>query len=271
MTLKKTFTIAVVAASLFGGSLIAIPLLASAQDDSPSLESEVNQEDSTTNEKETNHRKRGPKRGAFIGEVLLEVGLDPVSVKEGFANGQTLGDTAEANGISPESIIDAIVAAMTERLNQAIADGKLTPEEAAEKAAGIPERANQIVDTIPERKDKEHRPKRGAFIGEVLLEVGLDPVSVKEGFANGQTLGDTAEANGISPESIIDAIVAAMTERLNQAIADGKLTPEEAAEKAAGIPERANEIVDTIPERKDKEHRPQSDGKKQQRQNNVST
>ena len=49
MTLKKTFTIAVVAASLFGGSLIAIPLLASAQDDSPSLESEVNQEDSTTN------------------------------------------------------------------------------------------------------------------------------------------------------------------------------------------------------------------------------
>ncbi len=161
MTLKKTFTIAVVAASLFGGSLIAIPLLASAQDDSPSLESEVNQEDSTTNEKETNHRKRGPKRGAFIGEVLLEVGLDPVSVKEGFANGQTLGDTAEANGISPESIIDAIVAAMTERLNQAIADGKLTPEEAAEKAAGIPERANEIVDTIPERKDKDkdHRPQ----------------------------------------------------------------------------------------------------------------
>ena len=163
MTLKKTFTVAVVAASLFGGSLIAIPLLASAQDDSPSLESEVNQEDSTIKEKEkekeTNHHKRGPKRGAFIGKVLLEVGLDPASVREGFANGQTLGDTAEANGISPETIVDAIVDAMTERLNQAIADGKLTPEEAAEKAAGIPERATEIVDTIPERKDKDHRPQ----------------------------------------------------------------------------------------------------------------
>ena len=159
MTLKKTFTVAVVAASLFGGSLIAIPLLASAQDDSPSLESEVNQKDSTIKEKETNHHKRGPKRGAFIGKVLLEVGLDPASVREGFANGQTLGDTAEANGISPETIVDAIVDAMTERLNQAIADGKLTPEEAAEKAAGIPERATGIVDTIPERKDKDHRPQ----------------------------------------------------------------------------------------------------------------
>ena len=159
MTLTKTFTIAVVAASLFGGSLIAIPLLASAQDDSPSLEAEVNQEDSTINQKEDDHRKRGPKRGAFIGEVLLEVGLNPASVKEGFANGQTLGDTAEANGISPETIVDAIVAAMTERLNQAVADGKLTPEEAAEKAAGIPERAAEIVDTIPERKDKDHRPQ----------------------------------------------------------------------------------------------------------------
>ena len=159
MTLKKTFTVAVVAASLFGGSLIAIPLLASAQDDSPSLESEVNQKDSTIKEKETNHHKRGHKRGAFIGKVLLEVGLDPASVREGFANGQTLGDTAEANGISPETIVDAIVDAMTERLNQAIADGKLTPEEAAEKAAGIPERATEIVDTIPERKDKDHRPQ----------------------------------------------------------------------------------------------------------------
>ena len=98
----------------------------------------------------------------------------------------------------------------------------------------------------------------------------MDPGAVREGFANGQTLGDTAEANGISPETIVDAIVDAMTERLNQAIADGKLTPEEAAEKAAGIPERATEIVDTIPERKDKDHRPQSDGKKQQRQNSPS-
>ena len=92
---------------------------------------------------------------------------------------------------------------------------------------------------------------------------------MKEGFANGQTLGETAEANGISSETIVNAIVDAMTERLNQAVTDGKLTPEEAAEKAAGIPDRATEIVNTVPERKDKDHRPQSDGKKQQRQNSL--
>ena len=97
--------------------------------------------------------------------------------------------------------------AMTERLNQAVTDGKLTPEEAAEKAAGIPDRATEIVNTVPERKDKDHGPKRGAFIGEILLEVGLDADVVKEGFANGQTLGETAEANGISSETIVNAIV----------------------------------------------------------------
>ena len=76
-------------------------------------------------------------------------------MKEGFANGQTLGETAEANGINSETIVDAIVTAMTERLNQAVTDGKLTPEEAAEKAAGIPDRATEIVNTVPERKDNK--------------------------------------------------------------------------------------------------------------------
>ena len=153
MTLKKTFTIAVVAASLFGGALVAIPLLASAQDDSPSLEPETSQEESEI-QKEKKDKDRGPQKREFLGEVLLEVGLDPDTVKEGFANGQTLGDTAEANGISSETVTDAIVSAMTERLSQAIADGKITPEEAAEKAAGIPDRATEIVNSIPEKKDK---------------------------------------------------------------------------------------------------------------------
>ena len=150
MTLKKTFTIAVVAASLFGGSLVAIPLLASAQDDPPSLEPEISQEEAD--------KDRGPKKRAFLGEVLLEIGLDHEVVKEGFANGQTLGETAEANGISSTTVTDAIISAMTERLNQAVANGKITPEEAAEKASGIPDRATEIVNSIPEKKDKDRGP-----------------------------------------------------------------------------------------------------------------
>ena len=119
MTLKRTFTIAVAAASIFGGALVAIPLLASAQDDASLFESETNKEESNNQEKRKD-KDHGPKRGAFIGEILLEVGLDADIVKEGFANGQTLGETAEANGISSETIVDAIVTAMTERLNQAV-------------------------------------------------------------------------------------------------------------------------------------------------------
>ena len=154
MTLKRTFTIAVAAASIFGGALVAIPLLASAQDDASLFESETNKEESN-NQGKRKDKDHGPKRGAFIGEILLEVGLDADIVKEGFAIGQTLGETAEANGINSETIVDAIVTAMTERLNQAVTDGKLTPEEAAEKAAGIPDRATEIVNTVPERKDNK--------------------------------------------------------------------------------------------------------------------
>ena len=272
MTLKKTFTIAVVAASLFGGTLVAIPLLASAQDSSPSLETNSSQEIDSGEDNKGNRHNRGHRKGAFLGEVLLDLGLDPADVREGFANGQTLGDTAEANGISANTVVDAIVASMTERLNQAVADGKITAEEAAEKAAGIPDKATEIVNTVPDRKDdredKDRGHRKGAFLGEVLLDLGLDPADVREGFANGQTLGDTAEANGISANTVVDAIVASMTERLNQAVADGKITAEEAAEKAAGIPDKATEIVNTVPDRKDDREDKDRGGRKDKQRRN---
>ena len=258
MTIKKTFTTAVVAASLFGGTLLAIPLLASAQDSSPSLETNSGQETEKGEEIKVDRHSRAI-------EVLLDLGLDPADVREGFANGQTLGDTAEANGISADAVVDAITASMTERLNQALADGKITAEEAAEKAAGIPEKATEIVNSIPDRKDKDRGHRKGAFLGEVLLDLGLDPADVREGFANGQTLGDTAEANGISADAVVDAITASMTERLNQALADGKITAEEAAEKAAGIPEKATEIVNSIPDRNGDQRQHPNEAKKQQK------
>ena len=268
MTIKKTFITAVVAASLFGGTLVAIPLLASAQDSSPSLETNGSQKIDDGKDNKVNHNNYGHKKRAFLGEVLLDLGLDPASVREGFSNGQTLGDTAEANGVSPDAVVDAITASMTERLNQALADGKITAEEAAEKAAGIPEKATGIVNSIPDRKDRDRGHRKGAFLGEVLLDLGLDPASVREGFSNGQTLGDTAEANGVSPDAVVDAITASMTERLNQALADGKITAEEAAEKAAGIPEKATGIVNSIPDRK--EHRGQHPKGSQQQQKQDS-
>jgi len=162
MTIKKTFITAVVAASLFGGTLVAIPLLASAQDSSPSLETNGSQKIDDGKDNRVNHNNYGHKKRAFLGEVLLDLGLDPASVREGFSNGQTLGDTAEANGVSPDAVVDAITASMTERLNQALADGKITAEEAAEKAAGIPEKATGIVNSIPDRKEHRGQHPKGS-------------------------------------------------------------------------------------------------------------
>ena len=54
---------------------------------------------------------------------------------EALKDGQTIADLAEARGVALEDIADALVAAQTERLQQAVEDGRLTQEEADEKIA----------------------------------------------------------------------------------------------------------------------------------------
>ena len=52
---------------------------------------------------------------------------------------------------------------------------------------------------------------------------------------------EIAEANGISSEAVVQTIVDVLTEKLNEAVSEGKITGDEALEKASHIRERAEE------------------------------
>jgi hypothetical protein len=66
------------------------------------------------------HREFGPMRGswpAFSGEVVAEaIGIDAETLREELRGGATIAEIAEANGIDPQTVIDALVADYTERV-----------------------------------------------------------------------------------------------------------------------------------------------------------
>lgn len=71
---------------------------------------------------------------ASLAETL---GLTPDELSAQLAAGQTLAQIAEAQGVSQEQLTTTLQAAMTEGLQQAVADGALTQAQADQMAVGM--------------------------------------------------------------------------------------------------------------------------------------
>ena len=273
LNLKKPFVTAVISSAVFASAIVAIPLIASAQNDTTEATEEISNEDNENSKVDRDRPDReGKNRKGFhvIGEVIESLGLEKETLRAGIESGQTLGEIAEANGIASESVMETIVSLITDRLNEAVAEGKITGEEALEKAVHIQERAEKIVNSPfgegkadRDRPDREGKNRKGFHvIGEVIESLGLEKETLRAGIESGQTLGEIAEANGIASESVMETIVSLITDRLNEAVAEGKITGEEALEKAVHIQERAEKIVNSpFGEGKADRDRPDREGK----------
>ncbi|MCI0710178.1 MAG: hypothetical protein L0154_08445 [Chloroflexi bacterium] len=98
---------------------------------------------------------RGHHHGSHLIETIAEaLEMEPEDIIEALQaeEGTTLADVIEANGGDVEAIIAAVVEEKTERLNEAVADGRLTQEEADERLAELEER-------ITERLNSEFTPR----------------------------------------------------------------------------------------------------------------
>lgn len=81
----------------------------------------------------------------------------------------------------------------------------------------------------------EHRAEMQALVQEYT---GLTHDEIREAFQNGSTLADLIEANGQSVDDFITASVELAEARLDEAVENGFLTEDEAAEKLTEITEK---------------------------------
>ncbi|WP_040495624.1 hypothetical protein [Ilumatobacter nonamiensis] len=88
--------------------------------------------------------------------------------------------------------------------------------------------------------DSAEREGRGQELADLL---GVEADALREQLRDGATLAEIAEANGVDVQSVIDLIVAQMSERLDQAVENGRVDEAEAAEKLAEFEERATTTV----------------------------
>lgn len=233
---KRLFGVGMLAVGIAAGAMFAPAGFAGAQEDGDDA---TEADDTETETGRKGHRNQS-------GEVLESLGIDADAIQAGRDADQSLAQIAEANGVSEADLIAAIEAGIETRVAEAVESGRITQEAADEKLAELSDKISERVNTLPsERAERGNR--RSAQGAEVLEELGLTVEDIQAGNEAGQSLAETAAANGVSEADLVDALVAQATERAEAAVENGRIDGDRAAELLDGLDERITERVNAEP------------------------
>jgi DNA-directed RNA polymerase specialized sigma24 family protein len=151
------------------------------------------------------------------------------------AEGKTLAQIAEEQGVALEDVQAAMQAAFEEALQQAVEDGTLTQEQ----ADAMLERMQARGAFAPGMRGGgrgEFGPGDGGVLSAYDDQIhaaladalGMTEEELEAARAEGKTLAQIAEEQGVALEDVQAAMQAAFEEALQQAVEDGVLTQEQA-------------------------------------------
>lgn len=195
------------------------------------------------------------------------IGIQPSELLSSIRDGRTIAEVAEAHDVPVGEVVDAVVAAEQDRLDELVADGRLTQEQADALSVDLEERATDLVngDLAPfpplvpgfgpgvgppdvfggPRFIAGHGPW-GFVDGPVAAAanvIGIDQRALLAATADGDTIADVARAHEVAVSEVVDAIVASMQDRLDQAVKNGWLDGRQAEGLSEGLRDRAIDLV----------------------------
>jgi hypothetical protein len=100
-----------------------------------------------------------------IDAAAKAIGVEPSVITEGLRDGKSIAQIAEENGVSRDAVKTAIVTAVTEKVNEAVSNGRITQERADEILGNLDERVERLLDFVPGdgpfQDFREFREERG--------------------------------------------------------------------------------------------------------------
>ena len=158
-------------------------------------------------------------RRAMITAIAETLGMTTDDLAAARKDGQTLADLVENQGLSMEEFSAGLAETITAMLDQSVADGKITQEQA--------DNFQTRWDTWKENRTDEH-PLRDAMKVSLAETLGMTVNELVAAHEEGQTASEFAEAQGLSLGEFCTLVDKTYTTALDQAIADGTVTQEQA-------------------------------------------
>lgn len=215
---KKLIGATALALALAGGgvagALIGTPLTSGAQQSTAAT---------TAASDSAPHAGRGPRPALQAAATAIGISVD--DLRTALQGGQTIVQVAQAHGVDPNTVIEAMVTQATTHLRDritAVVNGDLPKH----RGRGI-RRAARLRAELPV----------------VATALGVTPDELKTALQSGQSIADIAAAHNVPVQTVIDTLVADATAKIDAKVASGGLTAERAAAIKANLTGRITALV----------------------------
>jgi polyhydroxyalkanoate synthesis regulator phasin len=166
-----------------------------------------------------------------------------------------IDDAAGQLGVEPSELTDALKEALKNRVDEAVESGRLTEERGAELKERIESGKTPLIFPGFGRQGAPgHRPGSGHFgfghfghagkLDAAAEYLGLTEDELRDRLRDGDTLAEIAKAEGKPVDGLVDALVADATDRIDEAVENGRLTEEQATELKEGLEARTQDRVE---------------------------
>ncbi|HSL66479.1 MAG TPA: hypothetical protein VK874_17620 [Gaiellaceae bacterium] len=153
-------------------------------------------------------------------------------------------DVAKQLGVQPSELSAAIEKALENRLDEAVAAGRLTQEQADRMKERL--RAGDVPlfgHGLRGMHGPGHGLARGGHLEAAASYLGLSEAALREQLEAGKTLAEVAKARGKSVDGLVDTLVADAKKELDEAVAAGRLDEERRDDILERLEERLTAMV----------------------------
>jgi len=175
--------------------------------------------------------------GGTVGGALAASGtFDPAAEHQAFLN-----DAAGRLGVTSAKLDAALKAAAIDRVDAALAAGRITKPEADAMKAAI-NSGKLPLGVGPGLRD--HGDMHGGkFLDAAATYLGLSEDQLRTQLESGKSLADVAKAQGKSVDGLKQAILSDAQAKLDQAVKDGRLTSAQHDQILADLKNRIDDLV----------------------------
>ena len=155
-----------------------------------------------------------------------------------------IDDAAKRLGVEPQALEEALEDALGARLDEAVKEGRLTEEQAAELKERL---ENGTLPLFGGRGPGHHHAGFG-FHGPELLDaaasyLGVTEAELRTELEGGKSLADVAKAEGKSVDGLEAALTNAVEKQLDDAVKAGRLTEAQRDEALDRFEEHVDDFV----------------------------
>lgn len=162
---------------------------------------------------------------------------EPWSPKE--ESQAVIDDAAEQLGVQPSELTDALEQALENRVDAAVAAGRLTEEQGKALKERLASGDAPLVFGGLGHHGLGHHGNLDAAAG----YLGLTETELRERLSGGDTLAEIAKAEGKAVDDLVQALVETASAKLDQAVEDGRLTQAQVNAIKGDLRERITALV----------------------------